>query len=126
MRKRKERRWKIPFATAEVDLIAAQFVVRWLPLSIAAHKDRSMTLIAADPSGIHAQESNTWGLPKVFRRFGLLRPVREQEKLSVHAPKDGYLLVLLADQELEAGRGEQARCLLEAAYAAFDATTGTC
>ena len=51
---------------------------------------------------------------------------RDGHLLTVHAPKDGYLLVLLADQELEAGRGEQARCLLEAAYAAFDATTGTC
>jgi hypothetical protein len=33
---------------------------------------------------------------------------------------DPYLLVLLADQEIAANRPEQARCLIEAAYAVYD------
>ena len=41
-------------------------------------------------------------------------------------PKDNtepYLLILLADQELDDGREEQARYLVEAAYHIFDLTT---
>jgi hypothetical protein len=37
-----------------------------------------------------------------------------------HADPDAYTLVLLADQELTAGRDDQAETLLNAAYAAFD------
>jgi hypothetical protein len=85
-----------------------------------------MTLMAAGPSGIRAQEMNPWALPNVFKRLGLIRTVREQEKPASRASKDAYLLVLLADQELQAGRGDQARHLVEAAYAAFDEATASC
>ena len=39
------------------------------------------------------------------------------------ADTDPYLLVLLADQELDDGREEQARYLIEAAYEFFDKRT---
>jgi hypothetical protein len=37
---------------------------------------------------------------------------------------DAYLLVLLADQELTAGRNDEAAALLDAAYDAFDLCAG--
>jgi len=56
----------------------------------------------------------------VFRRFGLTRFIRGSVKTNTHLDLDGYLLVLLADQELTAGRDQQAQALLDAAYATFD------
>jgi hypothetical protein len=41
-------------------------------------------------------------------------------KTSQKPDNDAYLLVLLADQEMIAGRDAEARCLLDAAYAVFD------
>jgi hypothetical protein len=38
----------------------------------------------------------------------------------LYPDQDAYLLVLLADQAVTAGRNEQALSLLDAAYAAFD------
>jgi hypothetical protein len=56
--------------------------------------------------------------PAARAAFGRLvaRPVRVA---------DPYLLVLLADQEIAANRPEQARSLIEAAYAAFDQGRGS-
>ncbi len=42
---------------------------------------------------------------------------------SVTAEPEPYLLVLLADQEIEADREEKAMSLIEAAYAAYDQCT---
>ncbi len=61
-----------------------------------------------------------WGLPRVFKRLGFSRFARAPAGEAREPLSDGYLLVLLADQELEAGRVEQARSLLDAAYAGFD------
>jgi hypothetical protein len=85
-----------------------------------------MTTMAAGRYGIRAQEFSAWALPSVFRRLRLIRTAREQKKPVFHASKDAYLLVLLADQELKAGRSDQAGCLVEAAYAAFDEATTSC
>jgi hypothetical protein len=57
-----------------------------------------------------------------FRRLGATRSGSTLIRTS-HPDSDPYLLVLLADQELTAGRDEQACCLLDAAYAAFDRQT---
>jgi hypothetical protein len=54
--------------------------------------------------------------------LGLKQPSRETR--GAKATPDGYLLVLLADQELSAGRDRQALSLLDAAYAAFDRQSG--
>jgi hypothetical protein len=54
-------------------------------------------------------------------RFGLARFGRAPLKPARQDPDaDAYLLVLLADQELAAGRDEQAQFLVDAAYASFD------
>ena len=45
--------------------------------------------------------------------------VRSKPAVSPQRP-DPYVLVLLADQELRADRYFQAKCLIEAAYAAYD------
>jgi hypothetical protein len=57
----------------------------------------------------------------IFRHFGLtpFAPV----KLATKPDPDAFLLVLLADQEFTAGRDDEARSLLDAAYAAFDRQT---
>jgi hypothetical protein len=76
------------------------------------------------PVSIRAQESGPRGLPNIFKRFSARLSVPECA-LARRPANDAYLLVLLADQELGAGRGEQAQSLLEAAYASFDEATGT-
>jgi hypothetical protein len=78
-----------------------------------------MFLMAAN-----TQESKPWGLPSVFKRFGFMRSTQKASTTAAQPNSDGYLLVLLADQELAAGRQEQARSLLDAAYDAFDQATG--
>ncbi len=55
-----------------------------------------------------------------FNRFGATRFARRLAKNSQKPDHDAYLLVLLADQEMIAGRDAEARSLLDAAYAAFD------
>lgn len=56
----------------------------------------------------------------VFRRFAGPRTVHDMAAIATHPDLDGYLLVLLADNEFTAGRDLQAETLLDAAYAAFD------
>jgi hypothetical protein len=55
-----------------------------------------------------------------FNSFNATRCARGLTKASQDPDHDGYLLVLLADQEMIAGRDVEARYLLDAAYAAFD------
>jgi hypothetical protein len=74
-------------------------------------------------SNVHTPEPTSWGLPIMLKRFGLGRFAGVVPKAIKHSDEDAYLLVLLADQELAAGREEQAACLLDAAYAAFDCAT---
>jgi hypothetical protein len=75
-----------------------------------------MFLMADSP----LNQPSPWALPRVFKRLGFSRSAHTPVR-AVRQPRyDGYLLVLLADQELEAGRGDQARSLLDAAYAGFD------
>jgi hypothetical protein len=65
--------------------------------------------------------SETSSIP--FNRFGATRVARGLAKISRKPEHDAYLLVLLADQEMIAGRDAEARSLLDAAYAAFDRGT---
>jgi hypothetical protein len=61
--------------------------------------------------------------PIPFNCFGATRFARGLAKTSRKPDHDAYLLVLLADQEMIAGRDAEARSLLDAAYAAFDRRT---
>ena len=53
-------------------------------------------------------------------RLGVMRSFGSQVEATRFSIDDPRFLVFLADQELEAGREEQAQALLDAAYAAFD------
>jgi hypothetical protein len=80
--------------------------------------------IAADLApGDRTWKPASWALTDAFRRFGLSRFLRRTAKSGRQVDLDAYLLVLLADQELTAGRDEQAQALVDAAYAAFDGKT---
>jgi hypothetical protein len=62
------------------------------------------------------------------KRQGLVHWLTSGSRAQTIAPTrpaepDPYLLVMLADQEKEANRQEEAQCLIEAAYAAFDQRT---
>jgi hypothetical protein len=80
-------------------------------------KDRPEAVNAEVPPGILNGRSNP---SAAFRRFGVKRYVRETARVAANTDLDGYLLVLLADQELAAGRDHQAHSLLDAAYTEFD------
>jgi hypothetical protein len=86
----------------------------------AASKELPETVAADCPLDVRGKNSASWTLPVAFRRFGLTRFARGTVPTGANADPDGYLLVLLADQELTAGRDTQALTLLDAAYAAFD------
>ena len=68
-----------------------------------------------------------WSSPTYPPRVVARTPVRRTELASVTPPAaaepDPYLLVLLADQEIEADRQANAESLIEAAYAAYDQST---
>lgn len=83
-------------------------------------KDRLEPPLSDFTLGRRDKKSISWGLPDVFRRFGLARFARAVVNASPASHPDAYLLVLLADQELTAGRDQQAQVLVDAAYAAFD------
>ena len=82
-----------------------------------------MFLVGATSSVNYSPESGTWRFPSVSKRVGFPRAAGPLMPGAEPPHRDGYLLVLLAAQELEAGRAEQAQSLLDEAYAAFDATT---
>jgi hypothetical protein len=99
-----------------------------VPLDVASNvrsdssksTDLPESLQANFSGGVGVRKTVSWKLPIVFKRFGLTRFVRETAKVGAPADLDAYLLVLLADQELIAGRDDQAQTLLDAAYAVFD------
>jgi hypothetical protein len=87
----------------------------------AAARKELPDLVPADCSrDVPGKQSASWTSLVAFRRFGLTRLARSTVPTGSDANPDGYLLVLLADQELTAGRDTQALTLLDAAYAAFD------
>ena len=69
-----------------------------------------------------AGRSNAWTLPVIFQYFSVADQLPAVAANS-NFNDDAYLLVMLADQELNDGRAEQALELLDAAYAAFDQMT---
>jgi hypothetical protein len=71
----------------------------------------------------HTGGSTSRSPPTVLKHLGLTRFAWGTVETG-RSDHDAYLLVLLADQELTAGRDAEARCLLDAAYAAFDRRTG--
>jgi hypothetical protein len=66
---------------------------------------------------VSSEKSTSWA---IFRLHGVSRFTRGSVRTDTRPHPDGYLLVLLADQEFIAGRDLQAETLLDAAYAAFD------
>ena len=71
------------------------------------------------PPDDDALRTNAWALPVILRYFNPTAPSRPIAANS-NSNDDPYLFVMLADQEVAAGRTEQAESLLDAAYAAFD------
>ena len=65
-------------------------------------------------------------LTGLMKRFSSGRFTRALFKVPTVTENDPYLLILLADQELDEGREEQARYLVEAAYEAFDQRSNIC
>jgi hypothetical protein len=63
------------------------------------------------------------GLTGLLNRFGSGRFARTPLRALPSNDGDPYLLILLADQELDAGRKDQAGSLIEAVYQAFDQRT---
>jgi hypothetical protein len=59
-------------------------------------------------------------LTRLVKRLGSARFAQVFFKAPPTKKNDPYLLLLLAEQELDEGREEQARYLIEAAYEAFD------
>jgi hypothetical protein len=88
-------------------------------LTSGERKDVPMGLSSSDNPATSASEKS----PIPFNRFGATRFARKLAKASRKPDHDAYLLVLLADQEMIAGRDAEARSLLDAAYAAFDRRT---
>jgi hypothetical protein len=85
--------------------------------SSQAGNDHSDPLLAPQAANTWGKKTASWTFP-VFRH--LARLARGVGRTPRHADPDAYTLVLLADQELTAGRDDQAETLLNAAYAAFD------
>lgn len=69
------------------------------------------------PVTIGAMGADTWGSPVLLQHFTVKRFT---QPIVSNSNDDGYLFVLLADQEHIQGRTEQALTLLDAAYSAFD------
>ena len=65
-------------------------------------------------------------LTGLMKRLSSGRFARALFKAPSVTENDPYVLVLLADQELDEGREEQARYLVEAAYEAFDQKSNIC
>jgi hypothetical protein len=80
--------------------------------------DRTNPLQASLSRNTWGKKAASWTFPVVFRH--LARLARGVTRSPRHVDPDAYTLVLLADQELIAGRDDQAETLLNAAYAAFD------
>ena len=87
------------------------------PATSPANKNWPEALDTEFSQNVSSDKSTSWA---IFRRFGVTRSARGSVTTDTRSDLDGYLLVLLADQELIAGRDLQAETLLDAAYAAFD------
>jgi hypothetical protein len=87
------------------------------PVTPSDSKDSPKALNARLFRRIRGGKSNPWA---AFKRISLARCLRGIVKTGAYTDLDGYLLVLLAEQELTAGREQQAQSLLDAAYTAFD------
>jgi hypothetical protein len=71
-------------------------------------------------SDLHVIAGSGEQRPHLFRHWrASLAPFLGMVVTPVCDP-DPYLFVLLADQEIAAQRPEQAKCLIDAAYAAYD------
>src|SRR5277367_2935233 len=76
------------------------------PYSAAGAHNKLPEIVPAEcPRDVHGKTSTSWA----FKRFGLARFARGRTvPTGANADQDGFLLVLLADQELTAGRDNQA------------------
>jgi hypothetical protein len=86
----------------------------------AAGKDWSRSVEAQFSRSFQGRKPAAWTMPAVMRRASLLRIAVRAAQGDAQVGLDAHLLVLLADQELTAGRDQQAETLLDAAYAAYD------
>jgi len=77
---------------------------------------------AVIPLRLHMAKRNQSGLQPVGRASF----ARSGVNFAGHLVEDAYLLVLLAEQAIRAGRDEQAYTLVDAAYAAFDQWFSVC
>jgi hypothetical protein len=73
-------------------------------------------------TSFQAEERKFGTVSAVCKRIDLARSARRTGGKQMD--HDAYLLVLLADQELSAGRNDEAVALLDAAYDAFDRCAG--
>jgi hypothetical protein len=79
-----------------------------------------MLLEAIIPLQARLARRNSSALPAVSTCPRRPRFARNGAKPARHTSEDAHLLLLLAEQEIKAGRVEQAESLIDAAYAAFD------
>jgi hypothetical protein len=85
-------------------------------------KDWHMTSQPIVPLRARAAEHDPSAFPLVLKRPGRTWFARFGAEPARQA--DPYLLVLVAEQEIRAGREQDARTLVDAAYAAFDRRIG--
>jgi hypothetical protein len=84
--------------------------------------DQPMLSETVTPTMAHTFAPDARTLPVMLQYFDITSfsgPVAATA-MTGNSSDDGYLLVLLADQEIAEGRSEQAHALLDAAYSAFD------
>jgi hypothetical protein len=84
--------------------------------------DKDPHMVFEDIISLQARlsERDPWAFPAVFTNARRPRSGRLSDKRASHSAEDADLLVLLAEQEIAAGRKEQAGCLIDAASVAFD------
>jgi hypothetical protein len=92
------------------------------PVAIAG-KDWSRSVEAQFSRSQQGRKPALWATPAVIKRSGLLRIAVRAAQADAQIGLDAHLLMLLADQELVAGRDQQAEALLDAAFAAYDRKT---
>jgi hypothetical protein len=84
-------------------------------------RDMSLGSGVTLPANIHVDKSTVRSPSAICKRIGVTRSAPGTS--GKEPDDDAYLLVLLADQELTAGRSDEAAALLDAAYDAFDRCT---
>jgi hypothetical protein len=93
-------------------------------LGTSVNGDKSMSSVVIKLSRARNPAPVPRILPFVPQRAGFTDLSHHTSEIIRHPERDAYLLLLLADQELTAGRSEQARFLVDAAYDAFDGQSG--